>query len=110
MINSSEESDEEKGDELNGDMNMLNIQYTKNIEKSYSNLSKDSGVFGESYHSECSSGNNHMQGGRRTISGGHDHSESTEERVSHIFTVKQYLNKLNSFFFQNLIFYLLITQ
>ncbi len=79
LINSESDEEEEKCGELDGD-NMLSLQYTKNIEKSYSNLSKDSGVFGESYHSECSS--SHKQS--RTISG-HDNNESAEDRVRFLF-------------------------
>ena len=70
------ESDEEEEDKcIDGDSN-------QNIEKSYSNLSKDSGVFGESYHSECS---NHIQGigntSKQTISE-NEHNETGEDRVS----------------------------
>jgi len=75
LINSESDEEEEKCSELDGE-NMLSLQYTKNIEKSYSNLSKDSGVFGESYHSEYSS--SHKQS--RTLSGP-DNNESIEERV-----------------------------
>lgn len=77
----SESDEEDKCVENNNNSNLLNI-CNQNIEKSYSNLSKDSGVFGESYHSECS---NHITGiGNKqniTISD-HDQNESCEDRIS----------------------------
>lgn len=77
----SESDNEEKCVETNNNSNLLNL-CSQNIEKSYSNLSKDSGVFGESYHSECS---NHLSGiGHKqniTISD-HDQNESCEDRIS----------------------------
>lgn len=74
------ESDEEEEKCIDGDSN-------QNIEKSYSNLSKDSGVFGESYHSECS---NHIQGIGNTSKQSatvseNEHNETGEDRVSHLF-------------------------
>lgn len=75
ISNSESDEEEEKSVENN---NLLN-QCNQNIEKSYSNLSKDSGVFGESYHSECS---NHLSGivNKQNITTS-DHDQS-EDRIS----------------------------
>lgn len=76
---SSDGSDEEKSDNNNNGMLSLQYNNSKNIEKSYSNLSKDSGVFGESYHSECGYTSNNN---KTRLSEGADQNESTEERIS----------------------------
>lgn len=73
----TEEEEQEKGLTNRNNSALLNVYSSKNIEKSYSNLSKDSGVFGESYHSECS--NHHITGI------GSKQNESCEERVSWIW-------------------------
>ena len=76
LTNSESDTEEEEKSSNNNSTNntLLNVYSNKNIEKSYSNLSKDSGVFGESYHSECS--NHHITGI------GSKQNESSEERVS----------------------------
>ena len=62
--NDDEEVDEEEEEDFNNELNESQI-----IEKSYSNLSKDSGVFADSYHSDYS---NCMIGlGNTTLSGEH---------------------------------------
>lgn len=82
--NSESDQEEDKFNEFDSD-NMLSVQYNKNIEKSYSNLSKDSGVFGESYHSECSNHISGIGGKQNRTTSEHDQNESTEDRVSRQF-------------------------
>ena len=45
---------EDEEEESNKDEQEQSVEQSKAIEKSYSNLSKDSGVFADSYHSEFS--------------------------------------------------------
>lgn len=72
-----EEEDEENTENEETVLNQSHI-----IEKSYSNLSKDSGVFGDSYHSECSNQIIGIDSNKQSLTQSDDQNETSEDRVS----------------------------